>query len=476
MARVAIIMGVVVVLGIIVIQFVPLADSPEKIFEAVWQDFDEHYALFEVRGVDWRALGDEYGPAIKSDTSDEELFDILTAMLSHLDDDQVVLRAPSLARDFSAGDRGPLFADLGRDGALEVLARHPLALDDFLGGPRLADGGRLQYGWLDDHVAYLHLGTFEDERATVAAVDSALAVMTGARAWIVDVRSGGGDDDRTAQAVAGRFADRRRLYMVTRARRGPDHDDFASPRHWHVDPAGRAFAGPVALLTDRWSAGAAETFALAMRTLPNVTVVGDSTSGSMADARWFSLHNGWRVSLSRTLVEDYAERCWAGLGVPPDVVVATAPAGDGGDPILAEALRLLEGAGPPLQDESASAAAARYDLVEILEELLDDGEFPAVGEEFDRIRSEANPEHCRADRNEINALGYRMLRDDRFDDAVGVFEIYVDLKPDDANAHDSLGEAYMERGDTELAIASYERSLELDPGNRNAERMLRRLR
>jgi hypothetical protein len=34
----------------------------------------------------------------------------------------------------------------------------------------------------------------------------------------------------------------------------------------------------------------------------------------------------------------------------------------------------------------------------------------------------------------------------------------------------------MERGDKELAITNYERSLELNPDNRNAVRMLRRLR
>ncbi len=232
----------------------------------------------------------------------------------------------------------------------------------------------------------------------------------------------------------------------------------------------------MALLTSRLSISAAENFALAMRTLPHVTVVGDTTSGCMADMQWFNLHNGWRASYSRNLFVDYADQCWEGIGVPPDVVVASAPNNDGGDPTFEAALQLLQGDGPPLQDESASAAAARHDLVEILEQLLEDGEFPAVRRDFDRIRIDANPETVLADRDEINALGYRMLGDDRVDAAVGVFEIYVELKPDDANAYDSLGEAFMIRGDTELAIANYERSLELDPDNGNARRMLRRMR
>jgi cytochrome c-type biogenesis protein CcmH/NrfG len=57
-----------------------------------------------------------------------------------------------------------------------------------------------------------------------------------------------------------------------------------------------------------------------------------------------------------------------------------------------------------------------------------------------------------------------------------VFQLYVELFPTEANAYDSLGEAYMNRGDTEQAIASYQRSLELNPDNENAVKMLMKLR
>jgi len=57
-----------------------------------------------------------------------------------------------------------------------------------------------------------------------------------------------------------------------------------------------------------------------------------------------------------------------------------------------------------------------------------------------------------------------------------VFELNAGLHPDSANAHDSLGEALMTAGRTSEAIASYERSLELDPKNDNARQMLLRLR
>ena len=63
-------------------------------------------------------MRDEYRPQISGDSSEEELFDVLTRMLSHLDDNHVMLRATSLGKDFNAGNLGPYIADLGLDGAL----------------------------------------------------------------------------------------------------------------------------------------------------------------------------------------------------------------------------------------------------------------------------------------------------------------------------------------------------------------------
>lgn len=76
----------------------------------------------------------------------------------------------------------------------------------------------------------------------------------------------------------------------------------------------------------------------------------------------------------------------------------------------------------------------------------------------------------------INALGYRLLNTARVADAIEVFKLNVEVFPDSANVYDSLGEAYMKDGDSESAIANYQRSLELNPGNENAKRMQERLK
>jgi predicted negative regulator of RcsB-dependent stress response len=48
--------------------------------------------------------------------------------------------------------------------------------------------------------------------------------------------------------------------------------------------------------------------------------------------------------------------------------------------------------------------------------------------------------------------------------------------PNSFNAFDSLGEAYMNKGDKVSAIKNYEKSLQIDPANGNAIEMLKRLK
>ncbi len=72
----------------------------------------------------------------------------------------------------------------------------------------------------------------------------------------------------------------------------------------------------------------------------------------------------------------------------------------------------------------------------------------------------------------INAMGYRHLENSEIATAISVFQLNTDTFPASANTWDSLGEAIMTKGDHETAIRYYRRSLELDPDNSNAARMI----
>ncbi|MEM9170396.1 MAG: serine hydrolase [Pseudomonadota bacterium] len=96
-----------------------------------------------------------------------------------------------------------------------------------------------------------------------------------------------------------------------------------------------------------------------------------------------------------------------------------------------------------------------------------DGE-AAAGAWFRRQREE-NPSAYDFDEGGLNDLGYALLAKGDFPAAILVFTLNTEAFPESANAYDSLGEAYRAAGRNALALASYEKSLAMDPSNANAE-------
>jgi uncharacterized membrane protein len=87
----------------------------------------------------------------------------------------------------------------------------------------------------------------------------------------------------------------------------------------------------------------------------------------------------------------------------------------------------------------------------------------------------AAPATYNFDEDQLNALGYQLIRVKKFSEAIRILQLNVEAYPKSSNAYDSLGEAYMDDGEKELAIANYQKSLELNPKNRNGAVMLQKL-
>ena len=79
------------------------------------------------------------------------------------------------------------------------------------------------------------------------------------------------------------------------------------------------------------------------------------------------------------------------------------------------------------------------------------------------------------DEKAINSWGYKKLRENDHLTAINIFKINTALHPSSSNVYDSLGQAFLESGDTIQAIDNYKRSLALDSGNARAKRTLERL-
>ena len=117
--------------------------------------------------------------------------------------------------------------------------------------------------------------------------------------FIIDVRDNPGGDDSTAITIINRFCDRGRVAFHRRTKIGPGDDAFTPLKTWHIRPEGDVqFTGPIVLLTCDAVFSGGEVFALAIRQLPYVTILGDRTNGIFSYQLEKKLPNGWEYCLS----------------------------------------------------------------------------------------------------------------------------------------------------------------------------------
>jgi CubicO group peptidase (beta-lactamase class C family) len=81
----------------------------------------------------------------------------------------------------------------------------------------------------------------------------------------------------------------------------------------------------------------------------------------------------------------------------------------------------------------------------------------------------------RISEGEFNNLGYMFLQEKLTPEAVAVFKLNVEMFPNSSNVYDSYGEALAEAGDKENSVVNYRKSLELNPNNDNAKKMIEKL-
>lgn len=184
--------------------------------------------------------------------------------------------------------------------------------------------------------------------------DSAVDRLRNADGIIIDLRGNPGGAGIMSTGVAGHFVDSARV-LGTMATRSNQLEFRINPRR--SNPSGQRvvpFAGPVAILTDEFTASTSEIFAGGMQALQRMRVFGDTTAGAVLPAQMSRLPNGDVLyhAIADFLTADGT--VLEGRGVIPDEQVNTTRADllAGRDPVLVAALDWL----------AAQAALKRSDL------------------------------------------------------------------------------------------------------------------
>lgn len=120
-------------------------------------------------------------------------------------------------------------------------------------------------------------------------------------------------------------------------------------------------------------------------------------------------------------------------------------------------------------DESAtSEAVEKKSIVAVLKEnsALPIEERIAL---FYQLKEESPNGYDFDNEDALNLFGYSLLWEEQVTEAIEIFKLVVAEFPESSNAYDSLGEAYLANGDSQLSLVNYEKSLELNPDNFGAE-------
>ncbi len=116
----------------------------------------------------------------------------------------------------------------------------------------------------------------------------------------------------------------------------------------------------------------------------------------------------------------------------------------------------------------------KISIAEVLLKTIEERGVEAGIEQYRDLKA-TQPTTYNFDEQELNTLGYRLLRTGKVPDAVAIFRLNVEAYPEAFNPYDSLGEAYMAMGDRVLAARNYRKSLDLNPDNTNAAEALKQL-
>jgi tetratricopeptide (TPR) repeat protein len=102
----------------------------------------------------------------------------------------------------------------------------------------------------------------------------------------------------------------------------------------------------------------------------------------------------------------------------------------------------------------------------------------SIDSTLDLIRAQynkGNQAEYKITEEDVNSFGYELLSNNKNDEALKIFRLNTILYPKGYNTFDSYGEVLLKLGNKTEAVKAYRRSLELNPENENAKKILAEL-
>ena len=161
-------------------------------------------------------------------------------------------------------------------------------------------------------IGYVYFDAFVPpvDKMFAKAIDS----MKGIKGLIIDIRGNPGGMHEVGEAVASKLVDEKILFSLFKTREGVEEV--------YVEPEGKIFNGPVAILIDVLNGSASERFSACIQSIGRAVIIGEWSPGSVgpSDVKELPNSTSFMFLIAQSLTPDGT--VLEGYGVKPDIRVS----------------------------------------------------------------------------------------------------------------------------------------------------------
>jgi carboxyl-terminal processing protease len=325
-----------------------LNNDPKINFQVFWDTFNEHYASFDIKDINWHEVYKKYEPKVNDNTTDLELYTIFREMIAILNDGHVKMEVPEKIENEY---KNQIEEQDEKYSKLDEFNLNKQIAELYVDSLRNYNAGMVRYGLINNNnIGYIQINSMlmladyglekdldlrnfygqywekaenrKDELQRQDEVDGINKILNliikelpQAKSYILDLRFNGGGKDAVALDILNHFSDKEKLAYTKKAR---IEKGFANPQKFKIIPSENHFNGNVYLLTSHLTASASEILVLASLANSNFKRIGSTTEGIFSSTLDKELPNGWEYELSNEVYQDLKDKNYENLGISAD--------------------------------------------------------------------------------------------------------------------------------------------------------------
>jgi len=307
-------------------------------FDMAWNIINTRYVYLDWKGIDWDSVRTVYRPRAEQAQGDE-FYTVLHDLLRELKDGHVYYQTEGGGQVLPYYPTPRMLRDRNAYSPYVVRKYFDREL-------RITEGGGFEYELLPEvNIGYVWISSFDSEDFNIHFAE-VLEYFRDTDGLIIDDRNGSGGSLQSTLYSVGRF-----LTAPIDAVLAYDATNQALDWPQYVPVGPFQYTKPVVIIINGGSYSARENFADKMKSLPNVTVIGDTTGGGSAGqnstgpyAGKHVLPSGKMINIPTFDLRRLDGLPWETIGVPPDIRVPQTEANirAGTDKQLEYAIELLQ--------------------------------------------------------------------------------------------------------------------------------------